>query len=266
MRFEARLVLKNTHIHRFNCRPASIFPAALVLACACVHPYPPILPKLFHARAIRNSNACQCLPKSRTTSRTRCCKLNDLVVRLTVTRKANALRLRDAVLAAQMAVGFHCESAAVFMSKPARNSRNINAALDAPRREEMPQIVMRDAICADSLQARSSDSGTHRRETLWRPAVRPLVRYAFGETARVRQESRAHGAIPNSSSCIGVSTDNDFTRIVAGVEVHVLPSDLARFAKTTACVCQAFCEIGTVHRIATVARAHFRNQSVKSVG
>src|SRR5882724_9781260 len=42
-------------------------------------------------------------------------------------RERHALRLSNAVLAAQVAVGFHCERAAVFVSEPARNSRNINA-------------------------------------------------------------------------------------------------------------------------------------------
>ena len=65
--------------------------------------------------------------------------------------ETHALRLRNAVLAAQVAIGFHCQCAAVFVSKPARNSWNIDAAFDAARCEQMPQIVMRDAICADLL-------------------------------------------------------------------------------------------------------------------
>lgn len=47
-----------------------------------------------------------------------------------------------------MAVGFHCQAAAVFVPEPARDGRNIYARLDAARREQMPQIVMRDAIGA----------------------------------------------------------------------------------------------------------------------
>ena len=63
--------------------------------------------------------------------------------------KAHALRLCNAVLAPQMPVRFHCQRAAVFVSEPARNGRNIHAAFDAARREQMPQVVMRDAIRAD---------------------------------------------------------------------------------------------------------------------
>ena len=64
-------------------------------------------------------------------------------------REGHALRLCDAVLAAQVPVGFHCQRAAVLVSKPARNGRNVHAAFDAARCEQMPQIVMRDAIRAD---------------------------------------------------------------------------------------------------------------------
>ena len=64
-------------------------------------------------------------------------------------RERDALRLRNAVFTPQVAIGFHRQRAAVFVSKPAGNSRNVHAAFDAARCEQVPQIVMRDAICAD---------------------------------------------------------------------------------------------------------------------
>jgi hypothetical protein len=66
-------------------------------------------------------------------------------------REAHTLRLRNAVLAPQMTVGFHCECTAVFMSKPTRDCWNIHSALNANSREQVPQVVMRDAIRANFL-------------------------------------------------------------------------------------------------------------------
>ena len=64
-------------------------------------------------------------------------------------RKGHSVCLRKAVLAPQVAVGFHCQRAAVFVPKPAGDSWNVHAAFDAARREQMAQVVMCDAIRAD---------------------------------------------------------------------------------------------------------------------
>jgi hypothetical protein len=45
--------------------------------------------------------------------------------------KAHALCLRQAVILAQVAVGFHAKRAAVFVPKPTRHSRNVYATFDA---------------------------------------------------------------------------------------------------------------------------------------
>jgi hypothetical protein len=66
--------------------------------------------------------------------------------------ECDALRLRNAVLAPQVAVRFHCQRASIFVPKPTRNGRNVHAAFDAARRKQMPQIVVRDAIRADFLR------------------------------------------------------------------------------------------------------------------
>ena len=49
--------------------------------------------------------------------------------------ETNAPRLREAVVLTQVAVGFHTQWAAVLVSKPTRNSGNIDAAFDANGRE-----------------------------------------------------------------------------------------------------------------------------------
>ena len=48
-----------------------------------------------------------------------------------------------------MSVSFHAKRTAVLMAEPARDSRNINAALNANRREEMAQVMMRDSLHPD---------------------------------------------------------------------------------------------------------------------
>ena len=114
-------------------------------------------------------------------------------------REAHALRLRDAVLAPQMAVGFHCQRAAVFMSEPARNSRNIHAAFDAARREQMPQVVMRDAIRADFLARAIKRLLAFANSEYFRvQRFARRVRCAFVQTMRAHRESVARGAPSNS--------------------------------------------------------------------
>lgn len=50
-------------------------------------------------------------------------------------RERNALRLSNAVLSTQVAVGFHRQRAAVLVAQPPADSRNIDAAFYADRRE-----------------------------------------------------------------------------------------------------------------------------------
>ena len=60
-----------------------------------------------------------------------------------------SLRLRETMILPQMAVGLHAQGTAVFMSEPARDSRNIYAALDANRRENMTKIMVRNPFHPD---------------------------------------------------------------------------------------------------------------------
>ena len=81
-----------------------------------------------------------------------CRKRNDIGLLRRCRCECDALRLRNAVLAPQVAVRFHCQRASIFVPKPTRNGRNVHAAFDAARRKQMPQIVVRDAIRADFLR------------------------------------------------------------------------------------------------------------------
>lgn len=84
-------------------------------------------------------------------------KRNDIALFCYNGREGHPLRLSNAVFPAEVAIRAHRQRAAVLMSKPAGNSWNIHAAFDAPCCEEVPQIVMCDAIRPDFL-ARSIKS------------------------------------------------------------------------------------------------------------
>ena len=46
------------------------------------------------------------------------------------------------MLIAQMAINFHRQSAAVFVTEPARNRWHINAAFNAPRGKQVAQVMV----------------------------------------------------------------------------------------------------------------------------
>lgn len=63
--------------------------------------------------------------------------------------EAYLLRLRNAVLTPQVAIGFHRNCPAVFVPEPTRDSRNVHARFDAARGVQVPEIVMRQSIGPD---------------------------------------------------------------------------------------------------------------------
>src|SRR5205823_14914132 len=85
--------------------------------------------------------------------------------------ETNAPRLREAMVLAQVAVGFHTQCAAVFVSKPARNSGNIDTAFDAYGREQMTEAVvscplhsdLRGRMCHAILRFKDAHYGRVRR-------------------------------------------------------------------------------------------------------
>ena len=48
-----------------------------------------------------------------------------------------------------MTVDLHRQGTAVLVSEPTRDRRNVDAAFDAPSREEMPQVMVSDASHPD---------------------------------------------------------------------------------------------------------------------
>ena len=67
--------------------------------------------------------------------------------------EGNLLRLRDGVFTAEVAVGLHRESPAIFMAEPAGDGWNIDAALNADGREKVTQVVVGDSRHADFLRS-----------------------------------------------------------------------------------------------------------------
>jgi hypothetical protein len=70
----------------------------------------------------------------------RFCDRND-ICRLV---KAHPFNHRKTVFLPEMAVAFHCQRAAILVTKPAAHGRNIHAGLDAGRGEEVPKVVVRE--------------------------------------------------------------------------------------------------------------------------
>ena len=56
--------------------------------------------------------------------------------------ETHQLRHARRMLIPQMPINFHRQSAAVLVSKPARNGRNVHAAFNAACRKQMAQIVV----------------------------------------------------------------------------------------------------------------------------
>jgi hypothetical protein len=181
----------------------------------------------------------------------RCREWNNMAIANALRRgECHALRLRNAVLAPQMAVGFHCQRAAILVSKPARDSRNIDTAFDAARGEQVPQIVMRNAICADFF-ARSikrllafADAEYFRIQRL----AGTFASHSLKQRVSVRNQRDA-AQFPILRAGIGIDAHDD----LACVKIHVSPCDFSRFDDATTCERQSRRQVCTVYRVATVA-------------
>jgi hypothetical protein len=115
------------------------------------------------------------------------------------------------------------------VSKPAGNGRNVHAAFDATRREQVSQIVMSDAIRAN-LCARSikrlltfADAEYFRVQRL----VMAFAPHSFKQRASIWNQ-RNTSQLPILRTSFGIAAHND----LACVKVHVSPGDLARLTDT----------------------------------
>jgi hypothetical protein len=57
------------------------------------------------------------------------------------------------MLIPQVAIGAHCQGAAVFMPKPSGGGGNIDAAFNATGSEQIPEVVVGEPVNANHLSA-----------------------------------------------------------------------------------------------------------------
>src|SRR5437868_6838089 len=107
----------------------------------------------------------------------------------------------------------------------------------------MPQVVMRDAICADFLCRPIKRLLTFADQEYlcvqW--LAETFAAHSLKQRARIGNQ-RNTAQLPIFRARLSVATHDDFAR----VKVHVSPSDLARLTNATTCERQACCEVGAV--------------------
>src|SRR5262245_28226445 len=158
---------------------------------------------------------------------------------------------------AQMAIRFHCQHAAIFVPEPTRYSRNINAAFDATRCEEMPQRMMRDSFHPDSLHRAVNRflalaySENMIRETI----IRKIPSHPLKQSSCVGQKAKAPDLAVLRAG-LGISADHNSPEI----EIYVAPSQRSRLSESTTSECQAGGEIGTRLGKTSVSFSHLVKQ------
>ena len=135
-------------------------------------------------------------------------------------REAHSLGLSNAVLAAQVAVSFHCQCAAVSVSKPPGDGWNIHAGFDAARCKQVPQIVMCDAICADFLTSSIKGLLTFADTEYFcvQRLAGSFTSHAFKQSASLGNEGHA-AQFPILRAGCCVAAHNDF----ASLEIRIAP-------------------------------------------
>lgn len=149
------------------------------------------------------------------------------------------------MLAAKVAIGSHCQRPAVLVIQPARDGWNINAALDADRRKQMPQIMMCNSSDAEFLARR----------------IDCLLRFADAKDLGGQRFLRTFSAHPREqfssprnhwhtqnrpvfSPGFSVTANDNLTRL----EIQIAPLDPARLRFSCASHCQPFNEIRAILR------------------
>src|SRR5207247_8631966 len=126
-----------------------------------------------------------------------------------------------------MSVGFHQERAAVLVSEPPRNGWNIDAALDAAGGEQMPQIVMRDAMGSDFLKSpiKSFLAFANLEHFGIKWFVWTFSAQSLKQCACIRNHGNPTPAFPALCSCHGVTAHHD----LACLKIQVPPFQRVRF-------------------------------------
>ena len=128
---------------------------------------------------------------------------------------------------AQMPIDLHGERTAVLVAKPPADRGDVNARFNAPRGEEMAQVVMRESGDSERL-AGSVNSPL----ALLHAHHRSVQRFLWSISPQSFQQSTAVGYHGHSTSlavfcaCLGVSSDHD----LPALEIAVRPRHVRGFA------------------------------------
>ena len=145
------------------------------------------------------------------------------------------------MILAQVAVGLHREGAAVAVAKPAGNGGNIDAALDAPCREQVAQIVVGKGSDADNLTG-----CLERTEAAADVDNCGALGLGTAACANLRQERAEFGNDWHDPiACLGLGARN---RQLVLFRVEVLPLQRGRLAEPQAGVGQKPDEIRAIDR------------------
>lgn len=147
---------------------------------------------------------------------------------------------------AQVSVCFHAQRAAVFMSKPARDSGNVHTALDADRREEMAEVVMRNTFHPD-LRRRVRHA-VLAFGNMHHGCVRRFIRSFRSQFGQQPLKLGNHWHKACFSVLCGSFRISSHVQLVAR-EIHVRPSDVLCFANPQSAVRKEAHKVPTILRL-----------------
>ena len=159
---------------------------------------------------------------------------------------------------AQVAIRFHAQRAAIFVAEPARHGGDIDAALDADGREQMPEIVMCYPLHSDLC-----GSVRHAVLTLEDPHDRSGWRFNQSLCAQVGEHLFKLGNHGYESRLavfrrrLGIAAD---VQLPAN-EIRICPGDVFCLANPETAVSEKPNEVRAVLRLSCSGRADFVNES-----
>ena len=148
-----------------------------------------------------------------------------------------------------MPVGFHRECAAVLVTEPAGDCRDVHARFNAAGCEQMPQIVVGETnspqLFASRIYRALTFVNTHDKGGR---EFRSLIFHSFQQTAHVGNHWNA-ADFPILSSGRRIAQDRDFTFL----EVTVSTVDTGGFAFAAAAVSKKLYQVGTTVAVTSVS-------------
>ena len=148
-----------------------------------------------------------------------------------------------------MSMDTHGQRAAVFVAKPARYGRNVNASFNAARGKQVAQIVMSDSLHFDGFRraGHSLQTFLHLHHRLRQRLVWPFCFQMFQKLLHFRYHRDLANA-PIFRSSFFIAANNDFVFF----KITIRPSYVARFGNPKPAKRQKTNEVGTLTRIAAI--------------